>query len=155
MNGIDRCPICNYHEATDHLYSLLGTAGICIYCYEEHAERPVDVHRAVLEVQKNETPPILKRSIYGQLKLVKCWVSWEEGYLPMKEYYQRMRHQQLIRVRPMAQDIEDDEMARRMASKIIKTAAEPFERRLTVLARIKRWFGSLSDAWRQAVDAGL
>lgn len=149
------CPICQYHEGTCHLFSLLGTAGICVHCYEAHAEKPEEVHRAVQEMEKPATPDPFKLAIKGQLKLVTCWVSWEEGYLNLKAWTKRMGEQQLVVVKPTAEELEDEETAKAMAAKIIATAPPRFDRRPTLWQRLRAWWEGFTDSVHEIVDAGI
>lgn len=154
MTAIKRCPICTYHEATPHLFSLLGTAGICLDCYEHRAETPVSFHQAVKQRDQPTTPPVFKDAIKEQIAKVHFWLGPDEGYLDLAAYEKRMSQQQLVTIKT-AEEIEDEAMARAMAQKIIDTAVDGFERRPTVLERVRQFFRGWWQAWDEAVSAGL
>lgn len=151
-HGIERCLICNYHEASE-LYSLLGTPNVCFECIEHRAEKPILIHQESQNAYKRPSGDPIRSAIIRTLKLVTCWAGADIGYLPLIDYEARVAKQMPV---PRT---EDDEIAERMVKRLQEIRKGIDDRRIvmkrsrckTLMARIAAIFRPLTEA----IEAGV
>ena len=111
------CPACNWRPGLDGLQSAIGTAPLCVECFEARAESPVAVHRAVQGANRD---PVMELTLKDALRTATIWRGRDAGYIPLAAYHDMMSRQQLVPVTPPPEQElapEDEELFQQVMEK--------------------------------------